>query len=110
MGRRHCRYASLSRQTLFLYPVNVFSGPCYPEAYDCSVRGAGARLSCFPYRRQPDKRSRAAQDTDAMAMEDSVVKSTLRTVQTIRAWASVRALGRSLATTNMITNDSYSTS
>lgn len=37
MGLHHRKYASFSRQTLFLRLVNVFSGPCYPAAYECSV-------------------------------------------------------------------------
>lgn len=37
MGLHHREYASFSRQTLFLRLVNVFSGPCYPGAYECAV-------------------------------------------------------------------------
>lgn len=44
MGLHHRKYASFSRQTLFLRLVNVFSGPCYPEAYEYSVQ----RRRCSP--------------------------------------------------------------
>lgn len=98
-----------SRQTLFLRLINVFSGPCYPEPYACSVQTRRCSPLLFPLQapEQPAQRSRGAQDTDAIAMEDEPSKPTLRKVQAI---ASARALGTSLATTDMIIDDSYSTS
>ena len=79
MGLHHREYASFSRQTLFLRLVNVFSGPCYPEAYECSPQRRRCSPLLFPLQaaQQPDQHPRAAQDTDAIAMEDNLVTWTL---------------------------------
>lgn len=67
-----------SRQTLFLRLVNVFSGPCYPEADACPVQRRRCSPVLFPTQvaGQPDQHHHTAQDTDAMAMEDNPGKST----------------------------------
>ena len=108
MGMHHRKYASFfppdfvsasnqRNQRLFwtVLPRSLRMRRCSPLLFPSQAHG------------QPDQRSRAAQDTDAIATEDKPSKSILRKAQAI---ASVRALGTSLATTDMIINDSYSTS
>lgn len=53
MGLHHREYASFSRQTLFLRLVNVFSGPCYLEAYECSSQRRRCSPLLFPLQASP---------------------------------------------------------
>ena len=100
MGLHHRKYASFSRQTLFLRLINVFSAPCYPEAYECSIQRRPVLASPVSLQAawQPDRHPRAAQERDAINMKVDLGDLGLRKVQAI---ASVRALGTSLATADI---------